>query len=235
MRICTEPPQNRKKISGMWRKPKEKENGLKLELSSLTEEWTTRFTLINLSNLRISWQGAFDGTYICIATINQKPIGWEIPSGELTWPKKSPIFNRRCLNSWRRNIEETWDSLTMPLRCPHVTAWQAGWRGFQTFSNFFERRLQGGQVHCFVILFLAVIFQVSEVWKRGGSNWPGAWKCLLGDITVKKWINWKLPFSLYGWFMVYVSFWSKPWTTTKLQIQLVPNSTMIFLNAAAFL
>lgn len=60
MRICTGPPQNREKISGMWRKPKEKEHGLKLELSSLTEEWTTRFTLINLSLSRISWQGAFE-------------------------------------------------------------------------------------------------------------------------------------------------------------------------------
>eukprot|EP00438_Fugacium_kawagutii_P004799 Skav225655 [mRNA] locus=scaffold4659:92889:96216:- [translate_table: standard] len=34
---------------------------------------------------------------------------------------------------------------TVVLVCPKVAAWQAGWKGFQRFANFFELRLLGGQ------------------------------------------------------------------------------------------
>ena len=119
-----------------------------------------------------------------------------------------------------KKIKETWDSSTLPLRCPRVTAWQAGWRGFQTFANFFERRLQGGQVH--------VIFQVSEVWKRVEANDPvlenGCWVTLQSKSESTGSFPSVSMILVGGLWFVFLFGQNLQQTTTKLQIQLVPNT-----------
>ena len=43
---------------------------------------------------------------------------------------------------------------TLRLRCPRVQSWQAGWKGFQNFSQFFEKELKGGQAEMSLTLNL---------------------------------------------------------------------------------